>query len=169
MAKTWNCSPEMRRTQQAMSPVCAVPGGGDRIAEVGETGFAFREVADGAEVDPGVVAGVLLERRAEEIADDGHGQHRADRSVEQQRQLEEKGAAGVAGIAGFGRGRRWCLLSLRSRFTRVRLILLHGVVIVLKLVHAMLTPRHFGLLGMRGIGLARIWRRAGKPARRRCR
>ncbi|WP_433984897.1 hypothetical protein RBB78_11640 [Tunturiibacter empetritectus] len=56
----------------------AVPLVGDGVAVVDEAGLAFGEVGERAEVDPGVVVGGLLERGAEEIADDGDGENDAD-------------------------------------------------------------------------------------------
>ena len=90
----------------------AVPGGGHGIAEVDEAGFAFGEIAERAEVDPGVFAGALFQRGAEEIADDRHGENCADRSIEKQRQLEEEDAARVAGTrSDFAAGSVGCLIA----------------------------------------------------------
>ena len=74
----------------------AVPCGRDGIAVVDEPRLAFGKVGEWAEVDPGVIGGGLLQCRAEEVADDRHGENGADRSVDQERELEEEGAARVA-------------------------------------------------------------------------
>ena len=77
----------------------AVPGGCDGIAEVDQAGLALGKVGERAQVDPGVLARAFLQRRAQQIADERHREHCADRAVQQQRELEEEDAARVAGAA----------------------------------------------------------------------
>ena len=59
-----------------------IPWGGHGIAEVGQAGFALRKIADRAKVDPRVFAGTLLQRGAQQIAEDGHGQNRTDGAIQ---------------------------------------------------------------------------------------
>ncbi len=75
---------------------------GDGIDVVGEAGFAFGIVVDRAEGDPALVARVALERGAEEVADQRHGEDRADGAIQGKRELEEEGAASVLRGAGLG-------------------------------------------------------------------
>jgi hypothetical protein len=83
MAKTWNWRSAMRRTQQATFAVSPSSKAGGGRAEAGESGLADREVVDAAESDPGARGVVLLtHRRTKQVADQRHGEDKADGRVQ---------------------------------------------------------------------------------------
>ncbi len=133
----------------------AVPGIRGGIFVEGEARFSGGKCSRGSERDPGVEARVFAPGR-EEVAQDGHGEHQADDSVESDAGFEQQPAAGDdARIVSPLHRRR-----ARSRFaTAARSMLLSSLLIL------------FASRPMRAHG----WRptaakqSAGSPDMRRCR
>ena len=100
-AKTWNCSPSTRRTQQAVSAVLPSVGITIRIAERRQPRLAFREFADAAERHPrrgsrSPRPRVTDERRKRTI---GTASAAATDAVEQNSQLHEAARGGTASVS----------------------------------------------------------------------
>jgi hypothetical protein len=71
----------------------SIPGRCDWVPITHQACLPFRELAHGAERDPGVIAGTLLKSWAQKIAQNRHSQHGAHGSIQKNGQLEEKGAS----------------------------------------------------------------------------
>ena len=81
----------------------SIPGRGCGIAEVDQARLAFGKIGDRSKIDPCFFAGALLQCRPQKVPDNRYRKDRAHRSIQQQRQFEEKDTPGVPGDLGMRR------------------------------------------------------------------